>query len=179
MQTIADNTQGVAGLEEIWSTTPVPYTGQIFSSKQEAREFYNSYASRIGFSIRTSTSRLSDLTREQHKILFVCNKEGHGRKVKEGNPGDESDDSDDGGGGTGTENNNKGDGEEDAEKIKRLDGTKKRKRERMHHTDCKARMVVKLIADRWHVIFFAPDHNHDLVVKPSMKKFRRSHKGYP
>ena len=179
VQTIADNTQGVAGLEEIWSTPPVPYTGQIFSSKQEAREFYNSYASRIGFSIRTSTSRLSGLTREQHKILFVCNKEGHGRKVKEGNPGDESDDSDDGGGGTGTENNNKGNGEEDAEKIKKLDGGKKTKRERMHHTYCKPRMVVKLIADRWHVIFFAPDHNHDLVVKPSMKKFRRSHKGYP
>ena len=40
-------------------------------------------------------------------------------------------------------------------------------------------MVVKLIADRWHVIYFAPDHNHDLVVKPSLKKFLRSHKGIP
>ena len=49
----------------------------------------------------------------------------------------------------------------------------------MQHTDCKARMVVKLIADRWHVIYFAPDHNHDLVVKPSLKKFLRSHKGIP
>jgi len=40
-------------------------------------------------------------------------------------------------------------------------------------------MVVKLIADKWHVIFFAPDHNHDLVQKPSLKKFLRSHKGIP
>jgi len=40
-------------------------------------------------------------------------------------------------------------------------------------------MVDKLIADRWHVIYFAPDHNHDLVVKPSLKKFLRSHKGIP
>ena len=40
-------------------------------------------------------------------------------------------------------------------------------------------MVIKLIADRWHVIYFAPDHNHDLVVKPSLKKFLRSHKGIP
>ena len=49
----------------------------------------------------------------------------------------------------------------------------------MLHTDCKGRMVVKLIADKWHVIFFAPDHNHDLVHNPSLKKFLRSHKGIP
>jgi len=54
-------------VEEIWLTPPVPYTGQTFSSKQEAREFYNSYAERIGFSIRTSTTRLSSLTREQRR----------------------------------------------------------------------------------------------------------------
>ena len=30
-------------LEEVWITPPVPYTDQTFSSKQEAREFYNSY----------------------------------------------------------------------------------------------------------------------------------------
>jgi len=29
------------------------------------------------------------------------------------------------------------------------------------------------------VIYFAPDHNYDLVVKPSLKKFMRSHKGIP
>ena len=179
VQTIADSTIGVADVEEVWSTPPIPYTGQIFSSKLEARMFYNLYAGRIGFSIRTSTSRLSGLTREQHKVIFVCNKEGHGRKAKEGDPADESDDSNDEKRGFKPENSNKGHGDEDAEKRKKLVGGKKRKRERMHHTDCKARMVVKLIADRWHVIFFAPDHNHDLVVKPSMKKFRRSHKGYP
>ena len=49
----------------------------------------------------------------------------------------------------------------------------------MLHTDCKARMIIKMIGDRWHVIYFAPDHNHDLVVKPSLKKFMRSHKGIP
>ena len=88
-------------MEEIWLTPPVPYTGQTFCSKQEAREFYNSYAKRIGFSIRTSTSRLSGLTREQHKVIFVCNKEGHGRKAKEGDTATESDDSNDEGGGGG------------------------------------------------------------------------------
>ncbi|KAF8656915.1 hypothetical protein HU200_060478 [Digitaria exilis] len=40
-------------------------------------------------------------------------------------------------------------------------------------------MVVKLIGERWHVIYFVPDHNHDLVIKPSLKKFLRSHRGIP
>jgi hypothetical protein len=44
VQNIADNTQGIADVEENWSTPPVPYSGQAFSGKQEAREFYNSYA---------------------------------------------------------------------------------------------------------------------------------------
>jgi len=80
-------------VEEVWLTPPVPYTGQTFSSKQEAREFYNSYAKRIGFSIRTSTTRLSSLSREQNKVQFVCNKEGRGRKVKEDQGTAVSDDS--------------------------------------------------------------------------------------
>ena len=72
--TMVDNTQDVAVAEDIWSTLPVPYTGQTFGTKQEARAFYNSYARRIGFSVRTSTSRLSGPAREQKKVLFVCNK---------------------------------------------------------------------------------------------------------
>ncbi|KAG2601134.1 hypothetical protein PVAP13_5KG545721, partial [Panicum virgatum] len=146
-----------------------PYIGQTFSTKQEAREFYNSYAKQIGFSVRTGTSRLSSLTREQQKIM----------KMKEGNSIPESDDSDSTVRESKLENNDEGNDIENAEKKKKMDGGKKRKREKMHHTDCKARMIVKLIGDRWHVIFFAPNHNHDLVVKPSLKKFMRSHKGIP
>ena len=82
--TMVDNTQDVAVAEDIWSTLPVPYTGQTFGTKQEARAFYNSYARRIGFLVRTGTSRLSGPAREQKKVLFVCNKEGHGRKGERG-----------------------------------------------------------------------------------------------
>lgn len=146
---------------------------RLFPSKQEAREFYNSYAKRIGFSIRTSTTRLSGLTREQNKIQLVCNKEGRERKAKEEQPNAKTDDS------NFEEDSDPEEGDEDAEKKKKLDGGKKRKREKMVHTNCKAKMVVKLIADRWHVISFLPYHNHDLVVKPSLKKFLRSHKGIP
>ena len=177
--TMVDNTQDVAVAEDIWSTSPVPYTGQTFGTKQEARAFYNSYARRIGFSVRTGTSRLSGPAREQKKVLFVCNKEWRGRKGKEEVPPAESDYNNYEIGESETENNNEGKGNADIDKKKQLDGGRKRKREKMLHTDCKARMVVKMIGDRWHVIYFAPDHNYDLVVKPSLKKFMRSHKGIP
>ena len=41
VQIIADTTTGVADVEKVWPTPPIPYTGQIFSSKLEARKFYN------------------------------------------------------------------------------------------------------------------------------------------
>ena len=160
-------------VEYIWLTPPVPYTWQAFSTKQEAREFYNSYAKRIGFSVRTSTTRLSGVTREQNKVQFVCNKEGRQRKTKEEQPVAETDDS------NFDEDSYPNDCDEGAEKKKKLDGGKKRKREKMMHTNCKSKMVVKLIIGKWHVINFVPDHNHDLVLKPSLKKFLRSHKGIP
>jgi hypothetical protein len=99
----------------------------------------------------------------------MCNKEGHGRKAKEEADDDSS---------TGTESDSESyvDGEE-VKKKKKLDGRKKRKRVNMLHTRCKARMVVNLIENRWHVTYFLADHNHDVVVKPSLKKFLRSHKG--
>ena len=87
------NSQDVEVVEEIWSTPPVSYTGQMFDTKQEAWAIYNSYANRIGFSIRTDTSRLSGPEREQRKVLFVRNKEGQGRKENESVPTAESNDS--------------------------------------------------------------------------------------
>ena len=103
------------------------------------------------------------MTREQNKVQFVCNKEGRQRKTKEEQPVAETDDS------NFDEDSDPNDCDEGAEKKKKLDGGKKRKREKMMHTDCKAKMVVKLIAGKWHVINFVPDHNHDLVLKPSLK----------
>ncbi|CAD6204190.1 unnamed protein product [Miscanthus lutarioriparius] len=61
--------------------------------------------------------------------------------------------------------------DDQGEKKKKLDGCKKRKREKMIYTNCKARMVVKMIGSKWQVIYFLAGHNHDLVVKPSLKKF--------
>ncbi|CAL5064925.1 unnamed protein product [Urochloa decumbens] len=165
--------------DDVWCTPPIPYTGQTFGSKAEVRQYYNSYAKRIGFSIRTSTSRLSGDTREQLKVTYVCNKQGRVKQEAQQKAQDipESDDDDDDDIQEGSEPNEGDDGAH--KKKKKLDGVKKRKREKMQRTDCKARFVVKLIGDRWHAIHFVADHNHDLIVKPSLKKFLRSHKGIP
>ncbi|KAJ1267450.1 hypothetical protein BS78_07G056800 [Paspalum vaginatum] len=131
--------------EEVWSTPQVPYTGQTFATQYEARAYYNDYAKRIRFSIRTNTSRRSGYTDEVEKI--------HAEHEEDNQDG--------------------------LKKKKKADGGKKRKREKMKYTKCKARMVVKLIGSRWQVIYFVPDQNHDLILKPSLKKFLRSHKGIP
>jgi hypothetical protein len=55
--------------------TPVPHTGQTFGTKEEEKSYYNAYAKRIGFSIRISATRLSTSSRQQRKVVFVCNKE--------------------------------------------------------------------------------------------------------
>ncbi|CAL5036043.1 unnamed protein product [Urochloa decumbens] len=161
--------------DEIWSTPPIPYTGQTFDNKKEARQFYNMYAKRIGFSIRTGTTRLTAITREQQKVTYVCNKEGQGRKAKEDKANDESDEEESIEEISEQEDNNDGAGK----KRKKLDGGKKQKREKMQHTNCKAKLVLNLIGERWQVTDFISEHNHDLILKPSLKKFLRSHKGIP
>ncbi|CAL5045746.1 unnamed protein product [Urochloa decumbens] len=161
--------------DEIWSTPPIPYTGQSFDNKKEARQFYNMYAKRIGFSIRSGTTRLTAITREQRKVTYVCNKEGRGRKAKEDKANDESDEDESIEEISEQEDNNDGAGK----KRKKLDGGKKRKREKMQHTNCKAKLVLNLIGERWQVTDFISEHNHDLILKPSLKKFLRSHKGIP
>ncbi|CAL5033868.1 unnamed protein product [Urochloa decumbens] len=161
--------------DEIWSTPPIPYTGQTFDGKKEARQFYNMYAKRIGFSIRTGTTRLTAITREQRKVTYVCNKEVRGRKEKEDKANDDSDEDEIMEQVSEHEDNTDGAGK----KRKRLDGGNKRKREKMQHTNCKAKLVLNLIGGRWQVTDFISEHNHELILKPSLKKFLRSHKGIP
>jgi hypothetical protein len=55
----------------------------------------------------------------------------------------------------------------------------KRKRENIVQTDCKAKILLKLIDGRWEVIIFVPEHNHPLIQKPSLIKYLRSHSGIP
>uniref|UniRef100_A0ACD5Y590 Uncharacterized protein n=1 Tax=Avena sativa TaxID=4498 RepID=A0ACD5Y590_AVESA len=40
-------------------------------------------------------------------------------------------------------------------------------------------MIVKLINNKWKVTYFIPEHNHPMVVKPSLSKYLISYKGIP
>jgi hypothetical protein len=149
--------------EEVMSTPQIPFT------KVEAREYYNTYAKRVGFSICTGTSCRAAVTREMSKVQFVCNKEGNERKRRDEKPIEGVADGTEKGDSTEEDTEEEIDkDEEDAEKKKKLDEGKKRKREKMQYTNCKARMVVKLIGSRWRVIDFVPYHNHELILMRCM-----------
>ncbi|GAB2302511.1 Protein FAR1-RELATED SEQUENCE 5 [Dionaea muscipula] len=59
-----------------------PYEGMEFESEEAAKAFYNSYARRVGFSTRVSSSRRSRRDGAIIKRSFVCAKEGF-RNVNE------------------------------------------------------------------------------------------------
>ncbi|CAD6232129.1 unnamed protein product [Miscanthus lutarioriparius] len=150
------------------------YVGKMFDTIKEARLCYNEYARRKGFSIRTGTSRRSAITMELGKVLFVCNKEGKGKKSK--GVDEEITEVDDVELGTSQSSGSDLD-EPKGRKEKCIDI--KRKREKMKYTSCRARMLIKFNGNKWFVKQFIADHNRSLVDKPSLAKFLRSHAGIP
>ena len=151
-----------------------PYVGKTFETFEDARLFYNKYAEKLGFEIKNATSRRSAKTQQVEKVLFVCNKEGKGKKSKEEGentielPAPEHISADDDG----------SDVPKGAAKKKAPTGAK-RKREKLKYKCCKARMQVKFDGMRWVVTNFVADHNHSLVDKPNLAKFMKSHSGIP
>ncbi|XBI06589.1 hypothetical protein VPH35_134585 [Triticum aestivum] len=155
-----------------------PYVGMRFDSLQIAKDNYNSYALRMGFSIKMNTSRRTPRTNELIKQQFCCNKfkkpkaDDGGAKappVLDPIPDPKSVYSDEE-----MEEEPPIFAEEEAGTSKKK---KKRKRETIKQTQCKAKMLVKLIDGRWEVTHFVRDHNHPLVNKPSLSKYLRSHQG--
>ena len=120
------------------SSPDEPYVGKMFDTIEEARLCYNEYARRKGFSIRTGTSRRSAITKELDKVLFVCNKEGKGKKSK--GVDEEITEVDDVELGTSQSSGSDLD-EPKGKKAKCIDI--KRKREKMKYTSCRARMLIK------------------------------------
>jgi hypothetical protein len=49
----------------------------------------------------------------------------------------------------------------------------------MKYTNCRARILIKFNGNKWFIKQFVDDHNHNLVDKPSLSKFLRSHVGIP
>ncbi|CAL5059384.1 unnamed protein product [Urochloa decumbens] len=117
--------------DDVWCTPPIPYTGQTFGSKAEARHD----------------------TREQLKVTYVCNKQGRVKQEAQQKAQDIPEPDDDI-----QEGSEPDEGDDGAhKKKKKLDRRKKRKREKMQRTDCKARFVVKLIGDSQKVPYEGKD----------------------
>nr|XP_020188487.2 protein FAR1-RELATED SEQUENCE 5-like [Aegilops tauschii subsp. strangulata] len=146
-----------------------------FDSLQIAKDHYNSYALRMGFSVKMNTSRRTGRTNVLVKWQFCYNKY---KKPKADDGGAEAPpvldpipdpkpvDTDEE-----TEDEPPIFAEEEA------GPKKKRKCETIKQTQCKAKMLVKLMDGRWEVTHFVRDHNHPLVNKPSLSKYLRSHQG--
>lgn len=63
-----------------------PYVGLEFDSAEEAREFYNSYAARMGFKVRTGQLYRSRTDGTVSSRRFVCSKEGFQLNSRTGCP---------------------------------------------------------------------------------------------
>src|SRR4051812_13797852 len=70
------STEDSATDDEVQSTPssqdgpPKPYPGMLFNSWQDAKLHYNRYAKHVGFSIKSSTSRRSNVDKLTDKYLF-------------------------------------------------------------------------------------------------------------
>jgi zinc finger SWIM domain-containing protein 3 len=124
-----------------------PYVGLEFRTPDEAYDFYNNYAGRVGFSVRKA-SRASS-RQGVSSIRFTCHKEGFSnyQKKKEMPIGSCTN-------------------QRTPEKQKGI-----------IRMGCKASCRIKLVKGNiWQVSVFVEEHNHDLVTSPSKKRNLRSQK---
>ncbi|KAM0927705.1 hypothetical protein ACQ4PT_002712 [Festuca glaucescens] len=68
------STAALEGADDDASSQPnEPYVGMRFDTLQEAKDHYNTYAARIGFSMKQNTNRRSMFTGVVEKQQFACN----------------------------------------------------------------------------------------------------------
>ncbi|KQK18518.1 hypothetical protein BRADI_1g43021v3, partial [Brachypodium distachyon] len=155
-----ENEQTISSSQEVRESL-VPRMRMLFDTDKEAFEFYNTYASVCGFSAKKASnyhSRRMNVDKPT-RYTFKCNRSG---KVVDKQKQAEK---------------------RRAKQIKRaeekvvqgLQLQKKRKRNLLEVTDCKAQMVVSLRAGKWEIITLELDHNHELS-PPDEARFLRSHK---
>ncbi|KAJ1685706.1 hypothetical protein LUZ63_019481 [Rhynchospora breviuscula] len=124
-----------------------PYLGMIFSSTEDAYNFYNAYAGRVGFSVRKSSKSSSRTGPSSQR--FVCSKEGICKKQKnfEMPIGSVSLD-------------------KSPQKIKSIT-----------RVGCKASLRVRRMKNGlWEVSVFVEEHCHELITSPSKMRGLRSQK---
>ncbi|KAJ4760838.1 Protein FAR1-RELATED SEQUENCE 5 [Rhynchospora pubera] len=125
-----------------------PFVGKEFITIDDAREFYNSYAYRRGFSIREAGGYTSAKSGEVTSVRWLCSNEGFSKNYKEAQKALENSTSQ----------------------------TTLEKERAPIRTGCKARFRIRFEGGVWKVSVFEDDHNHPLVVSPSKKRSLRSHR---
>uniref|UniRef100_A0ACD5UB91 Uncharacterized protein n=1 Tax=Avena sativa TaxID=4498 RepID=A0ACD5UB91_AVESA len=145
---------GVPLNEEVASSPQEPFLGMRFDTIGDARSHYNYYANKLGFSIKSNTSQRQAFTNELRKHTFVCNKY-RPQKTEEEKQKDKMnvveevspiqiDDDDEEGGQSGPTKKSKS-----SSKLR-----VRRKSESIIQTKCLAKMIVKLINNKWEVTYF-------------------------
>ncbi|KAJ3707797.1 hypothetical protein LUZ61_011502 [Rhynchospora tenuis] len=125
-----------------------PYVGKEFIKVDDAREFYNSYAYRRGFSIREAGGYTSAKSGEVTSVRWFCSNQGFSKNYKEA--------------------------QKALENSTRQRTPEKEKAP--IRTGCKARFRIKFEGGVWKVSVFEDVHNHPLVVSPAKKRGLRSHR---
>ena len=145
-----ETVSGADGLgdDEVSSQPNAPYVGLRFDTILEAKAHYNAYAAIKGFSIKQNTSRRSAFTGELEKQQFACNKF---RKPEDDKGGTEKPDVVGPIPDASTPDEIEIEAKEIASVVAGINAQgpkkkqpKKRLRERIKKTQCKAKMVVKL-----------------------------------
>jgi len=129
------------------STPHAPTHGMRFESFKYAKEHYRAYAERKGFGIRIDWGHFAN-DAEYDRVNIVCTCAGKPHKKKEA---------------------------EISQNPKSVVPT--RKYNTHPRTGCKARMYLKRKDAWYHVEDFDDEHNHPLILKPSLTRF--SHRGIP
>lgn len=84
-----EDISSLGGASEENTPINIPYKGQMFNTKETAKAFYNEYARRMGFGVRTRDSkRNKSRDNMTTRLKLVCDREGyHVPRVKEQIPG--------------------------------------------------------------------------------------------
>nr|CAD1820605.1 unnamed protein product [Ananas comosus var. bracteatus] len=122
---------------QVESAIDEPYLGQEFPNIDEAKNFYNIYAFKTGFSIRKQTHyKAKKLDGMITTMMYTCSKEGKS-KPQTSARGDE--------------------GASQANRTPQKEFPFKR-------TQCKAQLRLKMVeGGKWIIVGFIKEHNHDLI----------------
>ncbi|OAY77640.1 Protein FAR1-RELATED SEQUENCE 5, partial [Ananas comosus] len=123
-----------------------PFLGQIFSNAEKAKDFYNIYAFKTGFTIRKQSHyKAKKLEGKVTTLVYTCSKEGQSKRQ------------------TNEMGNNVASSQTNRTPQKKFP---------FRRCECKVHLRLKMVeGGKWMVMSFNKVHNHDLIVSPSKAHF--------